>query len=148
MRSMLTAPVGAERNTMTKREYERRAHLTRALVSLGIPEEQVDTLRRASNTLQRWAELECGTSDDWASRYVERDETTGKPFLVAQPHHLPKAFRQPIADREAGALRRIKAVLEPLSLHYWHQTDPRGCALYVSKEPLTDATYSRGIAVY
>ena len=51
-----------------------------------------------------------------------------------------------VPDREKGALARVEALCKRLDLHYYHQTDPRGCALYVSNEPLPDNAYSNGIA--
>ena len=85
----------------------------------GIPASLDDarTLRRAEKTLHRWAELECGDSNDYASL---------------------------IADREAGALKRVTAICTALGVHFYHQTDPRGCALYVSADPMTDSNYSNG----
>lgn len=106
---------------------------------------QAETLRRAQMTLHRWAELECGDDNGYASFCIERDETTDKPYMVT--HHASKSHRSAIADREAGALRRVKRVCDELGAHYFHQTDPRGCALYVSKEPLTDSDYNRGVAI-
>ena len=32
------------------------------------------------------------------------------------------------------------------SLHFYHQGDPRGCALYVSHEPLPSNNYTHGVA--
>lgn len=107
----------------------------------GITTEECGTLRRAELTLHRWAERECGDGSNWA---IERDETTGKPFNV---YHGPgKPSRYAIPDREAGALRRVAAVCAAYGLHYYHQPDPRGCALYVSAKPLTDTNYSNGVA--
>ncbi len=105
-------------------------------------------LCRASVTLSTWAEKECGNGNDYASWAIERDETTGKPYLVTYPHDFAAGdtTNEPIADRERGALRRIGGICERLGLHYYHQTDPRGCALYVSREPLTDTNYSGGVA--
>lgn len=108
--------------------------------------EQAETLRRAQMTLHRWAELECGDGNNYASWAIERDETTGKPYMGHYPHSGPSS-RRPIADREAGALKRVARVCKELGAHYYHQTDPRGCALYVSKEPLTDSDYNRGVAI-
>lgn len=104
--------------------------------------EHAAVLRRAERTLQRWAERECGDGSDWA---IERDDATGKPFNVyhgeaANPH------RYAIADREAGALRRVAELCDALGLHFYHQTDPRGCMLYVAAEPLTDQNYHNGVA--
>lgn len=104
-----------------------------------------EALRRAELTLRRWAEGECGNGNDYASWSIERDEETGKPYLCTYPHQ-GKSRRTAIADRERGALKRIAALCQTHGLHYYHQTDPRGCALYVSKEPLTDTNYSNGAA--
>lgn len=99
------------------------------------------TLRRAQLTLHRWAELECGDGH----AYVERDEATGKPRIYRERRYLapndPRCWSA-IPDREAGALRRVAKVCKEVGLHYYHQTDPRGCALYVSTEPLTASNYS------
>lgn len=129
---------------MKAREKTRRIHariLARTGVDLSLAD--VTTLRRAEMTLQRWYEMECG---DWNGNVIERDETTGKPSMV---HYGQTATRKwKIADRESGAIRRIKAVCSAVRLHYFIQSDPRGCALYVSKEPMTDSDYSgKGVAV-
>ena len=109
--------------------------------------EQAHVLRRAQKTLHRWAELECGDGNDYQSWAIERDETSGKPYMCIYPHQ-GKDRRYPVADREAGALRRIASVCKEAGLHYFHQTDPRGCALYIASEPLTDSDYNRGVACY
>ena len=109
--------------------------------------ETANTLRRAQLTLHRWAELECGDGDNWKSWALERDETTDKPYMCVYPHE-GKNRRYRVADRERGALKRIAKVCAAAGLHFYHQGDPRGCALYVSKEPLKDHDYSRGLAVY
>jgi len=111
--------------------------------------DDANTLRRAELTLQRWSEGECGDGNDFASWAIERDEQTGIAYRVTYSH-MAKAgsgpFRERIADREAGALRRVKAICEKYGIHFYHQGDPRGCALYVSPDILTDSNYSRGIA--
>lgn len=107
--------------------------------------DEVNTLRRAELTLQRWAELECGDGNDYASWSIERDEETGLPYMCRYPHD-GEMRRHRIADREAGALRRIAAICKANGLHFYHQTDPRGCALYVSNEPLPDHNYTHGVA--
>ena len=104
-----------------------------------------NTLRRAQITLHRWAEAECGDSNDRCCWAIERDDTTGIPYRCTYPHD-GKMRRYRIADKEAGALRRVAAVCKAHGLHYYHQTDPRGCSLYVDREPLPDHNYTRGIA--
>lgn len=113
----------------------------------GIDFDAANTLRRAQIVLHRWAEQECGDGNDYASWSIERDETTGKPFRCFYPH-TGTSYRTRIADREAGALRRIRQVCTANKLHFYHQTDPRGCALYVAREPLDGCNYSsKGFAV-
>lgn len=108
--------------------------------------EDARILRRAERTLQRWGEDECGNSNDYCSWSIERDEETDVPYRVTYPHS-GKSYRTRIADRETGALKRIKAVCDRLGLHFYHQGDPRGCALYVSRETLTGSNYTNGIAI-
>ena len=118
------------------------------LISSGIPAsyEQAHCLRRAELTLHRWSERECGDSNDYASFSVERDEATNKPYLCTYRHDSDKVRRHAIPDLEAGALKRVKAISAELGVNFFHQTDPRGCALYVSQEPINDSNYSRGVA--
>lgn len=115
--------------------------------------EQVETLRRCSQTLSRVAEAECGDSGPHYSRCLERDDATGKVAMVIYFHN-GRTTRIPVPDREAGALRRIAKVCADLGLIYYHQTDPRGVALYVGRAewleglPLKQWYSSRLIAVY
>lgn len=44
-------------------------------------------------------------------------------------------------------LPRIAQICADHSIYFYHQTDPRGCALYVSSEPLTDSNYNHGVAI-
>ena len=111
------------------------AIFTRCAVSLSF--DDANTLRRAELALQRWGEQECGDGRGW----IARDEA-GKPWW----HSAWTGNMFAVADRERGALRRIAEVCKRNGLQFFHQTDPRGCALYVSNEPLTDSDYSRGVA--
>ena len=140
---------------MTKTEALRRAHQQNTLVQLGFTAEQVNSLRRISVTLRRWYEFECGTD----SGSIERNETTGKPYM-----RTPRGKLYPVADREAGALKRLAAIVHDRNIRQpfqespllttYIQTDPRGVALYIlrpndvleGKDPA--AYYSRGICVY
>lgn len=104
-------------------------------------------LRKIAMTLHAWHEMECG-SDRGA---VERDEKTGKTYMVSGM----TGRRYPTADKETGALKRLKAVMARYpNLGYYVQGDPRGAALYILRPgdvPAgadVDAYYSRGIAVY
>ena len=121
--------------------------LTRA----GITLDDAMALRRISMTLHRWHELECG--DD--SGCIERDETTDKPFMVRWNSYTGKRMQWPIADREAGAIRRLNTIMARYpSLKAYIQGDPRGAALYILRPDDVpegkdvDAYYSLGLAVY
>jgi hypothetical protein len=107
--------------------------------------DDANTLRRAQMTLHRWAELECGDGDNYKSWSIERDETTDIPYLCIYPHD-GKPHRRRIADKERGALHRVAEVCKRLNAHFYHQGDPRGCALYVSMEPMPDHNYTHGVA--
>lgn len=151
---------------MTKSEALRRAHLERALLSLGFLPAEVEALRRISNTLRRWYELECGTGDGC----IVRDETYRTPYWYnARARYIDPRARRRIPDREEGALRRLAAIIgarnartaDGDSRHYgevhlrtYIQTDPRGAALYILRpgdvpegcDPA--AYYTRGVCVY
>jgi hypothetical protein len=110
--------------------------------------DEVSTLRRCEMTLHRWHEQECGDSNNYMSWVIIRDEETGKPFLENHSHQGGRTTRTPIRDLEKGALARVSEICTRHGLHYWQQGDPRGCALYISKEPMTDSNYSSiGVAV-
>lgn len=118
-------------------------HLARAGINATFA--QAETLRRAERTLHRWYELECGDGNNFASWAIERDDNgDGPPFLVTYPHD-GKPRRVRIADREAGAKRRVAKVAAELGLHVQYQTDPRGAALYVSREAFDEAGNVRGV---
>ena len=133
---------------MTKRQYQNRDRLLDRIFAAapGVTFATVDALLKAERTLHRWAEGECGDASGWA---IERDEATGKPFRSRYSDRQPmKRLTFPIRDMERGALARVAAIAKTFGLHYYHQTDPRGCALYVAREPLTDTNYSSiGVAV-
>lgn len=87
----------------------------------GLDSEHVRQLLEDSRRLTRCAEIDCNTSDPDTRKRAE--------------------------GRERGALKRIAALCEAHGLYWYHQQDPRGCALYVSSEPLSDQNYPNGIAV-
>jgi len=112
---------------------------------IDIPLDDVNTLRRAERTLHTWAEQECGDTDQWCSWAIERDPDTEIPYRVFYPNDSNKVRRERIPDRERGALRRVEDVCERNGLYFYHQPDPRGYALYVSKEPIDDAGRNRWV---
>ena len=107
--------------------------------------DEANTLRRAQITLHRWAEQECGDANEYASWGIERDEQTDIPYMCRYSNN-GKNSKWRIPDREKGALKRVAEVCKAHGLHFYHQTDPRGCSLYVDKAPLPDNDYTRGIA--
>jgi hypothetical protein len=122
--------------------------------NLGFTYSETETLRRAEMTLHRWHELECGDGNDYGTSWsIERDETTGKPYMVTH-YRDGKTSRRSYPDKEKGALRRISEVLKRKDgLSFYQQGDPRGCALYILRPgdvpdgEDVNAFYSRGIAV-
>lgn len=133
---------------MTKQEFERRARLLQTLAALGFTDTEAAQLRRISSTLQRWAERECNGE-------IERDDDTGKAYTVNE-----WTRRRYTPDLETGALNRLAAILNarnsrvPSALTYYHQTDPRGAALYILRPgdvpngESPSSYYTRGICVY
>lgn len=123
--------------------------LFQRLQNLGFTYEEAAQLRRIEMTLQRWGEAECGDSN---GSCIERDEETGKPFRTYETGN-GKRGRYPVADREAGAKRRLAAIMAGhKSLIAYHQGDCRGCNLYILRKKdlgadTLDQVYSRGLAV-
>ena len=143
--------------TKLKAKFE----LYQRLENLGFTYEEATQLRRIEMTLSRWAEAECNGE-------IERDEATGKPERVSQAWingATNKRTAWPVADREAGALKRLRAIVAARDARYralggdgqndlipYHQTDPRGCMVYLVKrsdlgDSPIDQVYNRGLAV-
>lgn len=123
------------------------ARVMASLDRLGITPDDAVTLRRASLTLRRWHERECGDGNG----AIERDDA-GVPWHVSATTGR-RVYRVP--DRETGARKRIGEVLARYpALKAYVQTDPRGAALYILRPgdvpegEAADSYYSRGIAVY
>lgn len=131
----------------------KQAQLIGRLQSFGFSWEEANAIRRIEMTLHSWAEQECGDGNDYCSWSIERDEATGLPYRCVYPHNGPMR-KSRIPDREKGALKRLQAILaNHPEWAYYHQGDPRGCALYLIRksdiQPGTslDSCYTRGIAV-
>ena len=98
-------------------------------------------LRRAEKTLHRWAEMECN------AEIYEKDGAIwrkGPGFRVGGKWIEPKAEKIP--NKERGALQRVVDVCTHYGLFSYHQTDPRCCSLYVSKEKIDHSNYYHGVA--
>ncbi len=141
---------------MNRNTFECIQRVTETGVSL----EDAHALRRIAMTLHRWHELECGDGNSYGSWAIERDDNgDGPPFMV---HHRyghgtakDTVARARIHDREAGALKRLAAIMKRYpTLSAYVQGDPRGASLYILRPgdvpegANVDSCYSRGIAVY
>lgn len=127
----------------TNSKLARSMHFYNQMSSLGFTMDETETLRRAQLNLRTWGERECNGQ-------IQRDESTGKPYW----YNTNTGHRLSIArDTEHGALQRISAVMaNHPALTYYHQTDPRGCALYILKRSQIeghdiDSIYNRGFGV-
>ena len=119
---------------MNNRNHERTLI---ALARLGIGYDDARALCRAERTLHAWAEHECNGA-------IQRDEVTDRPYWHST-HDGRRLGRT--SDRERGARDRAARILAAYDgLVPYFQTDPRGCALYVSRDPLTDTDYTKGVA--
>lgn len=124
---------------MNKHRLETIARLAR----LGFSDRDVDTLIRASATLHTWAEHECNGA-------IQRDEETGRPYWHST--YDGRRFSR-TSDRETGALKRARAIVEAHGFTLYHQGDPRGCSLYIIRPGdvpeggKPDSYYYRGMAV-
>lgn len=118
---------------------------------LGFSYSEAQSLRRIELTLRRWSEAECNGE-------IQRDDNTEKPFRVWSTGNGHES-RMPTADREQGALKRLAKIMEKHpELWSYHQSDPRGCQLYIgrgadmvdiqgTKEQVLSSHYTRGFAV-
>lgn len=73
--------------------------------------------------------------------------------MEIHPHTSNDVRRYKVADREKGALKRLSKLMEShLDFVTYHQSDPRGCALYIVRKSDLNGSdvrfnYTRGIAV-
>ncbi len=103
----------------------RSADFFKRMEKLGFTYTEADKLRSIEKTLHRWSEHECN-----GNIQREGDNGEGKPRWHSSDDS--KGYR--IADREAGALRRLQQIMaNHPALWFYHQGDPRGCALYIGR---------------
>ncbi len=147
---------------------KRKFELIKRLESLGFSFDEAQQLRRIEMTLHRWAEAECNGE-------IQRDETDGQTYRHYGRNTSGPFLTVKCADREAGALKRLKAIIDARNARAegvrnqtticghaclpeneviaYQQGDPRGCALYLLKRAdiregeTIDCVYSRGLAV-
>lgn len=143
-------------------------------VTIGIPSDSnghVWIFEDGARTVDLGCEISIDSSEAVRAlkrKQARRDREIGKPFRVVHPHSGGKPRREAIADRESGALKRLARIVAArnkrnpaLSLEgihsydviSYHQTDPRGCALYLLRASdirpgeSIESVYSRGVAV-
>lgn len=83
--------------------------------SLGLTKNQYNALRRVSHELSRHGEHEANTGES-------RSKEMGKAFQKAEK------VRKKLGGKH--------------SIHFYHQTDPRGVALYASKKRMSRSRYN------
>jgi hypothetical protein len=151
---------------MNTSKAQRKFELYQRLGALGFTYDEAVALRRIEMTLQRWAEAECGDSNEYRSWSIEREEKTNKTLRVISSCGADRRTwvtkRYPIADRETGALKRLKAIVDArnsrecppnAAIIPYHQQDCRGCMVYliraadVKDGESLDSIYTRGLAV-
>ena len=152
-------PPRTREREIVRTKIDEMVRLFDQLRDMGFTLEEAQALRRIEMTLHRWSELECGDGNDYASWAIERDEETQKPYRVTYPH-TGKSYRTRVADKEAGALKRLAKIVEARNARLpdapvlpYHQGDPSGCSLYIvraSDVPNGESLacwYTRGVAV-
>jgi hypothetical protein len=140
---------------MTRLADYRNRDLQRAAQAHGInlTLDDARTLRRAEMTLHRWDERRCGWSTPGqygASialvRCSDDGEDDGKPYLEIHPNVGLQTRWEPVPDLERGALQRVKVVCAKYGASYYHQSDPRGAALFISAREIDAASYNQAVS--
>ena len=117
-----------------------RAHAINASRTLGISGYDYNALARLSGSLRRWHEMQCGTDGG----VVSVDDAG---VATWQPSNGGPTAK--ITNKGALLEHRVFDLCVRLGVTYYIQGDPRGCALYLSREPMDDANYSsKGVPIY
>ena len=131
---------------MNRNQTERYGRIVIELTKHGMNLRDVDTLIRAERTLSR-----IGT--DYCNGTLQRDESDGKVYRHYGNGTFGPFWPVKVADREAGALKRIDKICKAASVTYYHQGDPRGCSLYIIRPgdirdgQKIDCCYSNGVSI-
>jgi hypothetical protein len=136
--------------------------LYQSLADLGFTYPEAKALRRAEITLRRW----CG--DVWSCRIQKRSVfgvgVKTRTFWASSSD----GFEHPIADREAGALRRVRAIVDACNdrnrlvaefhrhgtlIEFHHRPHPTLCNLYLLTRAQLNGRdiatcYADGLAVF
>lgn len=124
----------------TKKEREEyNRHREHTGKELGLDKNKYNALRRVSHSLHRISEDSAMGRTDWrhkndshgSKQYGEKEykRDVGKSFSKAE------ALRKKLGGKQ--------------SIHFYHQTDPRGTALYAGKKRMSQSNYnSEGRPIY
>ena len=99
---------------------------TNAMDRHGLTDYAWRKLREAERVLHLWAEMECNGQIQWHGEHDGGHHLYGLDQWGNYTLH-----RGAIPDREDLALRQARKIADRYGLLVYHQTDPRGCALYV-----------------
>ena len=140
---------------MKQTKKQQTARFFALMAENGFTYDETTALLKAERALRKWGELECGTGDGNRSVHVFRDES-GKPFYHVE-YRVGNEWKesvQPKRDTEKAALSKVESIMaDKPGFRAYHQTDPRGCSLYIIRpgdiEPGENirALYNRGIAL-
>lgn len=120
-----------------REDYNRhREHVTR---ELGIDKNKYNALRRVAQHLHRADEDYAMGRSDW------RHEKNYNP-------HSPRYEEKEHGKDVAHAFKKAEAIRKKLggkhAVHFYHQGDPRGAALYVAKHRMKHTDYNKGHVIY
>lgn len=84
------------------------------------------SLKRLARIIHKWNEDECNGAIQW---HGDNEETPKRYF---QDHHGSFTITGPtIQDKKKQSLESARKIAAKHGLSVFHQSDPRGCALYV-----------------
>ena len=84
------------------------------------------SLKRLAGTIHQWNEDECNGAIQWEG---DNEETPRRYYL--DDHGTYTRPGPVIVDKESRALESARKIASKHGLSIYHQTDPRGIALYV-----------------
>ena len=88
------------------------------------------SLKRLAKLIRKWNEDECNGAIQWSDDNEETPKRYPKRYF--QDRHGYFTIPGPtIQDKERQSLESARRIAAKHGLSIYHQTDPRGCALYV-----------------
>lgn len=105
----------------------RRARKVSDFAKLGVVASDFRKLCQLERALHKWGE-------DYCNGDVFLDEETGQAFRHFKLTDYSPEATLPTDNREVSALASVASVMSAYpALWFFHQSDPRGCALYVGR---------------